>query len=133
MHRLITALITAAVLAGCASTTSTSDATLTGTVSSTAEFSLPPTARLNLVLAKRIPTGGADLTIASTTIPISGTFPFAFELPYPKNDLPPETDAVLLAQITVHGATWFSNVLTPASLDQNTSIDVPVRLDGAMR
>ncbi len=64
---------------------------------------------------------------------MSGQFPLTFRLPYDAGDLSPETGAVLLAQITVHGSTWFSNVLIPTKISGNGPVNVAVRQDGVMR
>ncbi|MGC1479743.1 MAG: YbaY family lipoprotein [Chthoniobacterales bacterium] len=129
MTRLLLTLAIASALIGCATPpASTKNRTLRGTVTSPAGFTLPPSARLTLVLAPDPSVASDAPSLASKTIPISGKFPISFELPDPQSPDP----TILLAQITVHGKTWFSNVLTPTRLIGNETgpIEVSVRRDG---
>lgn len=138
---VISAALLAVLLVGCATPASDPNATaqLTGSVTFPEPISLPTAARLHLSLIEipSSPGSGESRPLAQSTQPTGPAFPIPFELPFNPADIRPAAEYRLIAQITVQGTMWFSNILTPARITPaapTTNVDeISLRREAALR
>ncbi len=135
--RYLAALLLPLAVVGCATVDSPSRATVTGEVTTPTPLTLPRGAQLDLLLVDLRNSTGVREALASRSVAAPGAFPIPFELPYRRDEIAPDGDIRLIAQITHHDAVWYSNVLRPqrvlAAGEPTEGIEVVVRKDGVLR